>query len=115
MKFDAKGREIPNPIPAEIPLNFRRPPTLQEQIKMYVRRELSMQAADDGHETFEEADDFEVDDDYDPSSPYEENFDVEQPATSSDGSVPAAAAAQEKPGSGGDSGSVPRVSAAPPG
>lgn len=73
--LNARGHEIPDPIPVEVPIQWRRPPTLQEQIKAFVRRELSMQAAEEGHETFEEADDFDVGDDFDPSSPYEEIYD----------------------------------------
>lgn len=45
---------------------------------MFVRRELSNQAAADGQETFEEADDFDVDDEpADPTTPWELNFDQE--------------------------------------
>lgn len=36
---------------------------------------LAQEAAQAGYESFEEADDFEVGDDYDPSSPYETDFD----------------------------------------
>lgn len=64
------GREVLDPTPVEVPLHFRRPPTLQEQIKQFVRGEFSRQAADDGFDTFEEADDFEIDEDPDPISKY---------------------------------------------
>jgi hypothetical protein len=70
-KYDKQGREIPDPNPIELPGGFNRPPTLQEQIKRFIRAELSRQAADDGDETFEEADDFDVDEDPDPLSGYE--------------------------------------------
>lgn len=39
------------------------PMTIQEMIQKYVREALSPQMADEGHETFEESEDFEVDDD----------------------------------------------------
>lgn len=55
-------KEYPDPTPVEVPLHFRRPPTLQEQIKAMVRGELSRHAADQGMESFEEADDFDVGD-----------------------------------------------------
>lgn len=35
---------------------------------------LGLKAAEQEHETLEEADDFDVGDDYDPTSPWEENF-----------------------------------------
>lgn len=73
--LNEKGHEIPDPIPAAIPLQWQRPPTLQEQIKSMIRREMSQAAAQDGLETFEEADDFDVGDDFDPQSPYEVNYD----------------------------------------
>lgn len=71
MKYDQYGRELPDPTPVEVPLAFSRPPTIQEMIKQYIRRELSNQAQDQGAETFEEADDFDVDEDSDPLSLYE--------------------------------------------
>ncbi|UDN67571.1 hypothetical protein [robinz microvirus RP_48] len=77
LKFlDAKGHEIPDPQPLEIPARFKRPETLAEQIRRVTKGALSLQAAEQGFETFEEAEDFEIDDDsFDPSSPYEEIFD----------------------------------------
>lgn len=77
--FDAKGRFIPDPNPVEVPLRFRRPEPLNELIKRLVRNELSQEAADLGEETFEEADDFDMDDeDPEPFSSYElSDMDVE--------------------------------------
>lgn len=55
--------EIPDPIPVEVPLKFRdRPLTIQEEIARYVRINLSQHAAEQGEESFEEADDFDVED-----------------------------------------------------
>lgn len=71
MKFDERGRELPDPTPLEVPLNWKRPPSMQELIKQHIRSEMSRQAADTGMETFEEADDFDVDEDPDPLSQYE--------------------------------------------
>lgn len=64
-------KEYPDPTPVEVPLGFRRPPTLQEEISRIIRQQMSQQASQAGFETFEEADDFVVDDDPDPLSPYE--------------------------------------------
>lgn len=63
--------EYPDPTPVEMPLGFKRPPTLQEEIQRLIRVQMSQAAQDSGMETFEEADDFEVDEDPDPLSPYE--------------------------------------------
>lgn len=57
------GRQVPDPRPVEVPTGLRVGPTLQEEIKRYVRAELSRRAMDNGRESFEEANDFDVDDD----------------------------------------------------
>lgn len=68
--------ETPDPTPMALPVNYSHPPTLRDQIRQMVRSERLAQAARDcGAETFEEADDFDVGDDLDPKSPYEEVFD----------------------------------------
>lgn len=69
------GKEIMNSVPMEMPIGFRRPLTMAEQIAQATRHEVSMWAAARGAETFEEADDFDVDDDVDPTSPWELEFD----------------------------------------
>lgn len=74
--LDKHGREIPDPVPVAPPLGYRRSPTLAEQIRsMVISEKLKQEALDAGMETFEEADDFDVGDDYDPTSPYENDFD----------------------------------------
>lgn len=74
--MDEEGREIPDPTPIAPPLGYRKQPTLAEQIRQMIRSErMAQEAAAAGYETFEEADDFEVGDDFDPSSPYEHDFD----------------------------------------
>lgn len=78
MKFlDEKGNELPDPNPMEIPAGFKRPETLAEQVRRLVRSQHLADAAESqGFETFDESNDFEIDDDmFDPSSPYEEVFD----------------------------------------
>lgn len=69
--FDKRGREVSDSTPVEVPLNFKRPETIQEQIKRMVRQELSQVAAAAGAETFQEADDFDVEEEDDPVSRYE--------------------------------------------
>jgi len=69
--FDEQGREIPVRGKIAIPIGFHTPPSLQEQIRRFIRIEASNMAAAAGHETFEESDDFDVDDDVDFKSPHE--------------------------------------------
>jgi len=71
MRFNDKGQEVPDPIPVAVPHNWARPLSLAEQIQRFVRTELSARAAQTEQETFEEADDFDVDEDPDPLSQYE--------------------------------------------
>lgn len=60
------------------PIGFKPAPSLADQIREMVRSErLAREVAEAGFETFEEADDFDIGDDFDPSTPYEESFDAE--------------------------------------
>jgi len=65
------GQEVPDPRPVAIPAGFQRPEPLADLIRRLVRTQISQQASAEGQETWEEADDFEVDEDDDPLSPYE--------------------------------------------
>lgn len=77
-KLDEHGREVLDQTPRAIPLkHLRSRSSRDEDIRALIRQELSLRAEEQGHETFEEADDFEVGDDYDPESPYEMMFDPE--------------------------------------
>lgn len=69
------GAEVPDPRPPNIPLGFRKPELLRDQVARLVRGHLSMIAEANGAETFEESEDFDVDDEFDPRTPYEEVFD----------------------------------------
>lgn len=71
MKYNERGEELPDDTPIELPLRFRHPPSLQEQIRSMIRTEVSVRAASVGMETFEEADDFDVDDENELQSPHE--------------------------------------------
>lgn len=75
MYLDARGREIPDPVPMQPPIGYKATPSIMDQVRDMIKSEsLRLAAQQSGMETFEEADDFEVGDDYDPSSPYEEVF-----------------------------------------
>lgn len=69
------GDEVLSPVPMAPPVGYRREPSMVERIRSMVRSEhVRLAALQAGQETFEEADDFEIGDDYDPASPYEEVF-----------------------------------------
>lgn len=72
------GLEVPDPNPLEAPIGFKKPMSMNDRIRQMIRSEQLRMAADQsGMETFEEADDFDIGDDYDPHSPFEEVFDPE--------------------------------------
>lgn len=66
------GAEKNSAIPVAPPVGYVKQPSLAERIRAMVRSEHLRAAAESaGFETFEEAEDFNVGDDYDPRSPYE--------------------------------------------
>lgn len=73
--INEKGQEVLDPTPVAIPVKKR--PTQGERLREIIRSEaLSRELASQGVETFDEADDFEIEDDpVDPQTPYEEVFD----------------------------------------
>lgn len=72
--LDALGREVPNPTPVAPPVGYIKHKTIAEQIREQIRA-ASLEAAQAGAESEEEANDFEVGEDYDPHSPHEHDFD----------------------------------------
>lgn len=62
--------EIPDPTPIELPVGFEHPEPLEEMIARMIRV-AGQNAAREGFETFEEADDFDVDDDETIESEYQ--------------------------------------------
>lgn len=62
MTLDSRGWEVPDPHPMEVPAGFKRPESLESMMRRFIRNEVSQQASARGHETFEEAMDFNVDD-----------------------------------------------------
>lgn len=69
-----KSREYLDPTPMAPPIGFTRPRHIVDDVREMVRMELSRQAAAAGYESFDEAEDFDIDDEYDPSSPWEQLF-----------------------------------------
>lgn len=70
------GREIPSNKPIAPPPGWFKAPSMVDQVRALVAGELSKRAGEQGYETAEEADDFEVGDDYDPRSPYEYSYEL---------------------------------------
>lgn len=76
------GKEYPNPVPLELPLG-QQPyediwVTMKRMVLDHARQQLAMEQ-DDDLETEDEANDFEVGDDFDPASPWEESFEPTDP------------------------------------
>lgn len=59
--LNEQGWEIPDDTPVAVPARLSLPTNRAQQIQAYIRQELSQQAADNGEETFEEANDLDVD------------------------------------------------------
>lgn len=74
--LDLHGRELPNPVPLAPPVNYKKQPTIAEQMRAMIRQ-ASYEAASAGAETEEEANDFDVGEDFDPTTPYEHDFDMD--------------------------------------
>lgn len=78
--FEGSRHEVLSAIPVAPPVGYKKQPSMVDHIRGLVRSEhLRWAAQNSGAETFEEADDFEVGDDYDPTSPYEGDFDAPLP------------------------------------
>lgn len=75
--LNALGQLIPDPTPKAPSVKHLRQPSMAEQVQAMIRSErLAQEAAAAGYETWEESEDFDVgDDDYDPRSPWEQEFD----------------------------------------
>lgn len=70
------GKEYPDPVPTAPPIGYQNPPDLMTMIRTMIQSERYQTAlANEGLETFEEADDFEIEDDpVDPLTEYEKVF-----------------------------------------
>lgn len=69
-RFNDRGEEILDPTPMAPPLGYKRQPSLYEQIQAAVRQS-KLDEMYSLEETEEEADDFEVGDDFEPMSEHE--------------------------------------------
>lgn len=74
-RMNERGQELPDPVPMEPPLGYKKQPSMVDIIRAQVRQEVSRRAQMAGYESFDEADDFEVEDfDPEPQAPYEAEF-----------------------------------------
>lgn len=62
--------------PVAIPLKYSQKPPMDDHIRSLVRNELSRAAEAQGMDTFEEANDFTIEGEYEPRSPYELDDDL---------------------------------------
>lgn len=69
-RHNREGGEVLDPVPMQPPLGYKRTPTLSEQIRDQVRR-MKIELADEFEETEDEADDFNIGDDFEPLSAHE--------------------------------------------
>lgn len=76
-KMFKNGLEIPDPTPLELPVNYTHPMSLNEMLGRMGG--LSQDLADHGMESLEDAEDFDVDDDFDHNTPWEKEFDMALP------------------------------------
>ena len=58
------GQEVLNPIPKELAAGLERPPTLQQRVQRAIAQELSRQAELQAYETIQDAQDFDLEDDF---------------------------------------------------
>lgn len=71
-RLNDDGAEVLDDKPVALPARFKRADNLRDQVQAFVRQEMSALASSNDYESFDEADDFDVDDiDFDPRSRYE--------------------------------------------
>lgn len=69
--YRTDGKEYPDQTPIEVPLNMKKPESLRDTMRRFIREEFSREAVMSEKESFEEANDFDIDDETDLLSPYE--------------------------------------------
>lgn len=77
-RLNERGHEVLSDKSVEAPLSWRKPPSLEDTVRNMLRQQLSQIGVSKGHETFEEADDFDIEGEPELTSAYEENFDHEK-------------------------------------
>lgn len=70
--LDQYGREVPDPTPVAPPIGYKKQPSMVDHVRALVAHGLRERAEQMGFETWEEANDFDVGDDVEPETPYEQ-------------------------------------------
>lgn len=83
---EGNHEEIPDPTPVEMPIGYEHPESLESMIARLVHNE-SRRAKSQGQESFEESDDFDMDDDSEIISEYQMTDMQEEYVTKPDGSA----------------------------
>lgn len=78
--LNASGQLVPDPTPMAPPVGYKKQPSMLDIIRDQVRN-VGREAERLGYESFEEADDFDVSDDPEISSPYEVDVEAEIPVS----------------------------------
>lgn len=118
LKLEEKGLTpdgaslVPDPTPIAPPLGYKRQPSMVEHIRNMVKSErLRAEAESAGAETFEEADDFDVEDDpLEPNTPYEDIFEPLDPSLPA---PPVESTGVPSPGGGEGAGGLPGAGVSP--
>lgn len=69
-RFNTKGAEISDRTPVAMPLGWKRPESIEEKMRRIIRESLSQRAMEEGFETFDESDDFDMGDEDGLPMPY---------------------------------------------
>lgn len=75
-RLTSDGKEKADPTPAALPVGYKHPLSLDQKIQLMVRSAVSAAADEQGYETFDEANDFEIGD----NDPMDSTFDDEDTA-----------------------------------
>jgi len=76
LHLDDYGRELPNPVPMAPPIGYKKSPSIADQMRAMMKQ-ASYEATMAGAESEEEANDFDVGEDMDPHSPWENEFEID--------------------------------------
>lgn len=76
MKYNEHGEELPDDTPVEVPFKFKKPPTMNEMIALYVKNAMALErqmGRQSKRSEVEEEEDFDIDEDgeEDVMTPYE--------------------------------------------
>lgn len=72
-RLDKNGKELPDSKPMVVPIDLRKPETIQQQVARLVTLKMIQTQSNVGKESFDDANDFNIDDDpVEPNTPWED-------------------------------------------